>query len=106
MDHLAKLPVKQVEAWYRRLVAAGLNLKVEGDTPYSAQMLAAYLNNRNPRALFKMPVRRYLTSFHKVTAALAYHRAVFLSQKEARVGMKKGLVYSSRSRKWGVWLPV
>lgn len=27
MDYLAGLSVKQVEAWYRRLAAAGLNLR-------------------------------------------------------------------------------
>lgn len=85
-DHLASLPVGRVAAWYRRLADATGQRRVEGQEPYSAMLLRHWLDNRDPRSTFRLPARRYLQTSDRVQAALRYHRAVFLTEQEARVG--------------------
>lgn len=85
-DHLANLPVDRLAAWYRRLADATAQRRVEGQEPYSAMLLRHWLDNRDPRSTFRLPTRRYLQTNDKVQATLRYHRAVFLTQQEARIG--------------------
>ena len=87
-DYLASLPVDQVAAWYRRLADRVARERVGGEEPYASMLLKHYLDNRDTRSQFTIPARSYLQSDQRVVAALQYHRRVFLSQQEARVGFK------------------
>jgi hypothetical protein len=99
-DYLASLPVDRVAAWYRRLANATGQRRVEGQEPYSAMLLRHWLDNRDPKSTFRLPARRYLQTNDKVREALRYHRAVFLTEQEARVG--KGSLFGSNTRRGGV----
>lgn len=100
VDYLASLPVDRVAAWYRRLADATGQRHVEEQEPYSAMLLRHWLDNRDPRSTFRWPARPYLQTNDKVQDALRYHRAVFLTQEEARVG--KGGLFGSNMRRGGV----
>lgn len=90
-DYLKDLPVDQVAAWYRRLADSVASKKVEGKEPYASILLRHYLDNRDPKSSFAIEPRTYLMTNARVIAALKYHRAVFLSEQEARIGMRTGL---------------
>lgn len=94
-DHLRGLPIDQVAAWYYRLIESVARHRVNGHEPYATQMLRTYMNNRNPKALLRMPSRGYLRNFHEVVEQLGYHRRVFLSQEEARVGLRSTLGFQT-----------
>jgi hypothetical protein len=85
-DYLKPLPIAQVAGWYRRLANLVGVRKIGGRVPYAALLLGHYLDNRDPNSTFVIDARTYLTSNARVLAALAYHRRVFLSQEEARIG--------------------
>lgn len=99
-DHLRALPVQQVAAWYRRLADLVARQSVGGETPYAAILLRHWLDNRDPRSTFTIRPRGYLWSSPHVLAVLRYHRAVFLTQQEARVG--RGGVFGAATRRAGV----
>ncbi len=99
-DHLRALPVQQVAAWYRRLADLVAAKTVGGETPYAAILLRHWLDNRNPRGTFMIRPRPYLWSSPHVLAVLRYHRAVFLTQQDARVG--RGGAFGAATRRAGV----
>lgn len=85
-DYLARLPVDKVAAWYRRLADKAATIKIGGGTPYASIVMRHYLDNRDPRNVFTLRPRPYLWSSSYVRDVLRYHRDVFLTNKEARVG--------------------
>lgn len=104
-DHLGSLDVKQVEAWYRRLVALVAAQRISGEDPYASMLLRHYLDNRNPADVFNIPSRSYLRSYPDVVEALRYHRRVFLSEEPARVGTRTVLGISQAITKPGGIVP-
>lgn len=94
-DYLAPLPVDQVAAWYRRL-AATIGSRTVADTgaggqtvqrePLAAIFLRHYLDNRQPGSTFTFTAPNYLRQASQVRLVLAYHRAVFLTEQQARIG--------------------
>ena len=90
-DYLKNLPVDQVAAWYRRLADRIGQERVQGRVPYASLMLRTYLDNRAPNETYRFYARPYLRDFSEVVDALTYHRRVFLSQEEARVGFRTTL---------------
>jgi len=79
-DELAKLPARDVAAWYGRLADAceknGMQL--------SAQLLRRWLLNRKPGMHVHLPAHEHLVRSQAVKEALAYHRRVFLTEEKAR----------------------
>lgn len=100
MDYLAHLPVATVAAWYRRLADLFANRKVNGEVPYASILLRHWLDNRDPKSVLLIEPRPYLRTSPHVMDVLRYHRAVFLTQKEARFG-KPG-VFGTPTRRTGV----
>lgn len=94
-DHLARLNVQAVHAWYRRLAASvGARHVMDGSVarvPLAAQLLNRYLDAR-PNDVFEFDAPSYLKNASQVQEGLRYHRAVFLSQREARIGRGTRLV--------------
>jgi hypothetical protein len=95
-DDLGRLPVDQVAAWYRRLanmIAAKKVQDLDGQdhVPLSALLLGHYLDNRDPHSTFTFEAPGYLKGMLQVMSVLAYHRAVFLSQKAGPTGAIGGI---------------
>lgn len=95
-DYLAALPETQVAAWYGRLAALIGKEKVRGNEPLAAIFLKHYLANRDKTSTFKFDAPLYLREYPDVGAVLEYHRAVFLTNKKARIG---------KSEKWAGIIP-
>ena len=85
-DHLAPLPETRVAAWYRRLADRIGREQIAGHDPLAAQFLRYWLDNRDPTSTFRFQPPRYLQNSSYVTTTLRYHRAVFLTEQQARVG--------------------
>jgi hypothetical protein len=85
-DYLASLPEARVAAWYRRLADRIGQEPVGGQEPLAAVFLRHWLDNRNSASTFQFSPPRYLQASSYVVAVLQYHRAVFLTEKQARVG--------------------
>jgi len=108
-DVLASFTNEQVAAFYRRLgeaaTARGREDRLE--TSLAADLLLMWLNvgssNRNPY-VFAAP--RHLRDSSYVTDTLLYHRAVFLSEEEARLGGQEttkrlaGLIPRLKDGRW------
>ncbi len=102
-DILAKYPVKEVHAWYTRLVAYTNRNKVVGHSPLSAQFLDAYLKNKNPKAKLTFVAPPYLKSAVEVQAGLLYQRKVFLTEEKAKI--RKANWLGTVPRKWAGIIP-
>ncbi|MDJ0656480.1 MAG: hypothetical protein QNJ40_20130 [Xanthomonadales bacterium] len=85
-DVLKDYPVVRVHRWYNRLADASLARKINGRDPLSGRFLKTYVTNRVKDKEYSFPAPPYLISNHKVTAALAFHRRVFLTEEKARLG--------------------
>lgn len=94
-DYLKDLPIVQVAAWYRRLANSVAGKLVEGKEPYASILLRHYLDNRDPKSSFAIEPRTYLMTNNRVVEALKYHRAVFLSEQEARIGTRTNFLGQS-----------
>jgi hypothetical protein len=85
-DHLASLPEAQVAAWYRRLADRMARELVDGQEPLASIFLRHWLDNRDPTSTFSFVPPRHLQTSAYVTTVLQYHRAVFLTEQQARIG--------------------
>lgn len=85
-DYLKEKSVEEVAAWYYRLVDLFAAKKVEGSTPLSSIFLKHWLDNRSKDAVYKFKAPAYLQNSTRVHDVLKYHRAVFMTEKKARVG--------------------
>lgn len=99
-DYLSEVPVRQVAAWYRRVADRAATRLVNGETPYASILLRHWLDNRNPKSTFTIRPRSYLWSSPHVLSVLRYHRAVFLTQQEARIG--PGGMFGSATKRAGI----
>jgi hypothetical protein len=84
-DYLAPLPETRVAAWYRRLAQRIGREQIAGQEPLAAQFLRHWLDNRDSTSTLQFQPPRYLRTSSYVTTGLEYHRAVFLTERRARV---------------------
>jgi hypothetical protein len=96
-DYLASLPEVQVAGWYRRLANFIAKERVDGQVPLAAIFLNHYLDNRDPTSTFEFEAPSYLRQNKYMTPVLEFHRAVFLTEQQARLTGGKG--------KWAGVLP-
>lgn len=104
-DVLKSYNVKRVHGWYLRLAASVGAKQVNGYAPLSSQFLNAYLTNKKKGQVITFTAPPYLQNNLQVASTLQYHRDVFLSQKEARLGSagtKKiaGILPRLETKKW------
>jgi len=86
-DHLRGLSTDDLHAWYLRLAdVIALRPVSGGAEPLASRLLRRYLTPAptNPAYTFVAPA--YVRSNSLVQAAIAYHRRVYLSRSEARIG--------------------
>jgi hypothetical protein len=89
-DYLKPLPEKEVAAWYRRLADRVAQEKIGGQEPLAATFLRQWLDNRNPKFVFRFKPPDHLKQSSYAINALQFHRRVFLSEEKARfTGSKK-----------------
>lgn len=85
-DYLKDLELQEVANWYYRLAKMFAKEKIEGRTPLSALFLKQWLDNRKKDSVFYFSAPLYLQSSPSILEVQQYHRAVFLTEKKARVG--------------------
>jgi hypothetical protein len=85
-DHLASLPEAQVAAWYYRLADRMARERVDDQEPLASIFLRHWLDNRDSTSTFAFVPPRHLQNSAYVTSVLQYHRAVFLTEQQARIG--------------------
>ena len=85
-DVLAPLSEQQVAAFYRRLASFIDKNKGQLKTSLAARLLNHWLDNRDPNATYEFDAPDHLKTHPKVIAAFHYHRAVYLTEKKARLG--------------------
>jgi hypothetical protein len=95
-DVLAAVPVDQVAAWYERLARGQMRAAPELQPALAGLFLLKWLENRSPATKLQFSAPDHLKKASAVLEVLRYHRAVFLTEKKARV---KG------GEKWGGLLP-
>lgn len=83
-DYLRNLPVQQVAGWYRRLADRIALESFDGNEPLASRFLRHWLDNRDPSSVHHFTAPAQLRSNSYVDATLRYHRAVFLSERQAR----------------------
>ncbi len=98
-DILKDLPIERVHRWYNRLADAALAKTLQGRLPLSGQFLKAYVNPRQGTAPYQFTAPAYLQRNAAVVAALQFHRRVFLSEEQARLGDR------GRTRSWAGLIP-
>ena len=99
-DHLKKLPVEQVAAWYGRLAKAWSTATVDGMPALAPTLLQHWLDNRDPTSTFNFPPPPHLVKSRYVEEVLRAHRDIFLSQKPAANGATVGAITRLRSGAW------
>ncbi|MBK8978486.1 MAG: hypothetical protein IPM29_21520 [Planctomycetes bacterium] len=90
-DELAKHPVDTVHAFYRRLAAAAAERAKQDrlERSLAAELLSVWLDPKiSPRDPYVFDAPEHLVGSGHVRAVLRYHRAVYLSERKARLGEK------------------
>ncbi|NJM52140.1 MAG: hypothetical protein HC846_01355 [Blastocatellia bacterium] len=85
-DVLAGLSVEQVATFYSRLADAVDANKGAVSVSLAAILLREWLKNRNPKYEFNLDAPQHLKNQTDLNNVLKYHRAVFLTEKKARIG--------------------
>lgn len=99
-DELAKLSPVELGSFYRRLAdvveknLGGLQVSL------SAMLLRKWVDNRDRDFVFEFAAPEHIKNHSKVLEALSYHRAVYLSEKKARLGSQE-----NASEKWRGLVP-
>lgn len=88
-DHLAAPDVRQVHAWYTRLADMIARQTVPDGNSQQAPLAAIFLRRylaANPDDVLEFTAPGYLRNAPQVREALVYHRDVFLTRQQARLG--------------------
>jgi hypothetical protein len=85
-DVLAGLSPKDLAAWYGRLAENTTKHKWGGTEQLAANCLKLWLENRTPYCTITMEAPDDLRNTPHVTKALKYHRKVYLTEEQARIG--------------------
>lgn len=104
-DHLAPLTPAKVAEWYGRLADLMAKKKVRSKEPLAAIFLKQYLVNRDKDSVFRFEAPTYLREYAGVIDALKYHRAVFFTEKRARIGKSEkwaGVVPRLQDGRWNI----
>lgn len=96
-DHLKKLPVDQLGAWYLRLADGWERSMPDVKNPLAAVFLRAWVNNRQTDVEIQFESPEHLRSNTALIDVLRFHREVFLTNKKAR--------FSGGAEKWAGALP-
>lgn len=78
-DVLAPLPPQTVAAWYARLA----EFTKQGGAELSALLMQHWLDNRDPKAKFKIEAHPHILNSTPVAEGLLHHRRVYLTEEKA-----------------------
>jgi hypothetical protein len=85
-DVLANRSPAEVAAFYRRLADAVDRSKGSLSVSLAALLMRHWLDNRVRYSTFNFAAPTHLRAHPQVTAGLAYHRRVYLTEDQARIG--------------------
>jgi hypothetical protein len=85
-DDLASLSPAELAGFYRRLADSVDKNKGALQVSLAALLMRHWLENRDPKGTFVFAAPDHLKSHSQVIDVLAYHRRVYLTEEEARVG--------------------